>query len=451
MPGSKGGLMFLKRSLIGIWIVSAVTAYNLTAQKMIQGVVTDNGYEPVRNALVEIIDKNDPARVFSMRTNKQGEYFIEILETEVEDRPGQMPVLPRLAQNYPNPFNPSTSIFYELHQPENIHIEIFDVMGRKIKTLFRGFHVAQNGFIVWDATDDQGRGVPAGLYICLLRAGDTRVSRKMLLLDGRRAGMAKPLSEKRGGTSASTLLNGNGATLYLMRITGEDIQTWEHADLQIEQNMILNVSVIRTVTDVDGNIYLTVKIGDQWWMAENLRTTRYRNGDPITLETDSTAWGENQTEAYCYYDNDSATADPYGCYYNGWAVEDARGIAPEGWHVPTDEEWKRLEMFLDMSRSEADKEGYRGTDEGGKLKSTGTSHWLWPNKGAANASGFTALPGGHRDYHGDFNDVRMHANFWTSTKNDHRLLSRLLHYEYSTIQRRTRNLHNGFSIRCVRD
>ena len=149
-----------------------------------------------------------------------------------------------------------------------------------------------------------------------------------------------------------------------------------------------------TVTDIDGNTYQTVKIGDQWWMAENLKVTCYRNGDAIPNITDGTTWASLSTGAYCEYNNDINNVATYGRLYNWYAVTDSRNIAPAGWHVPSDAEWKQLEMYLGMSQSEADATGWRGTDEGGKLKEVGTMHWNSPNTGATNESGFTALPGG---------------------------------------------------------
>ena len=157
-----------------------------------------------------------------------------------------------------------------------------------------------------------------------------------------------------------------------------------------------NTSNSETVTDIDGNTYKTVKIGNQIWMAENLKVTHYRNGDIIPNVTNNFEWAYLSTGAWCVHDNDGSYANTYGYLYNWYAVNDIRNIAPEGWHVPTDEEWKELEMYLGMSQTEADDTGYRGTNEGGKLKEAGTTHWETPNTGATNETGFSALPGGCR-------------------------------------------------------
>jgi len=207
-----------------------------------------------------------------------------------------------------------------------------------------------------------------------------------------------------------------------------------------------------TVSDIDGNVYQTVKIGDQWWMAENLKVTHYRNGDQIPQITDPVEWGGLTAGAYCEYNNNIANVAIYGRLYNWYAIDDSRNIAPEDWHVPTDEEWKQVEMYLGMSQSEADAESWRGTDEGGKLKEVGTAHWNSPNTGATNESGFMALPGGYRSYNGTFQGMGSHAIFWTSIELfSSNAWTRILNYMYSEVARDNENKCSGFAIRCVKD
>jgi len=206
-----------------------------------------------------------------------------------------------------------------------------------------------------------------------------------------------------------------------------------------------------TVTDIDGNVYQTVKIGNQWWMSENLKVTHYRNGDAIPNVTDATEWSNLITGAYCNYGNDVNNATTYGRLYNWYAVNDSRNIAPEGWHVSSDAEWKTLEMYLGMSQSEADDIGWRGTDEGGKLKETGTIHWNSPNTGATNENGFSALPGGFR-LNGTCDGMGFFAYFWSSSEYlSDGAWNRNLHYGSSVISRRSGSKQYGFSVRCVRD
>jgi len=212
-----------------------------------------------------------------------------------------------------------------------------------------------------------------------------------------------------------------------------------------------------TVTDIDGNVYRTVKIGNQWWMAENLKVTRYRNGEAIPNVEDAGEWPNLATGAYCNYDNDVAKVAIYGRLYNWFSLSDSRSIAPAGWHVSTDEEWKQLEMTLGMSRSTADDTGWRGSDEGGKMKATGTREagtglWYSPNEGATNASGFSALPCGIRNGYGAYHYLDNYATFWSFTESiSNYALTRSLYYNRSDVNRSDGGKVYGFSVRCVRD
>ncbi len=169
----------------------------------------------------------------------------------------------------------------------------------------------------------------------------------------------------------------------------------------------LDSTSTKTVTDIDGNVYEIVTIGNQVWMAENLKVTHYRNGEPLPNVTDNIEWRNLDTGAYCNYNNDVAYVATYGRLYNWFAVNDSRNIAPAGWHVPSDAEWQTLDDYL----------GSDTNDAGCKLKETGTSHWRSPNEGATNESRFSALPGGARkSLFGTFDYIGIYAFFWTSTE-----------------------------------
>ena len=214
-------------------------------------------------------------------------------------------------------------------------------------------------------------------------------------------------------------------------------------------------SNISRVTDIDGNIYNIIQIGDQWWMTQNLKVTRYRNGEAISHVTDPAEWKNKKSGAYCSYNNDENKIATYGLLYNWYAVKNSGNIAPEGWHVPTDSEWRKLEMYLGMSQTEAISEGWRGTDEGGKLKESGTAHWRSPNTGATNASGFKARPGGYRDSDyaaSPFGAMGSWANFWSSTSSgDKAWHIALSNTESASNRSRGASKGHGFSVRCVRD
>ena len=209
---------------------------------------------------------------------------------------------------------------------------------------------------------------------------------------------------------------------------------------------------IGTITDIDGNVYQNVTIGNQLWMAENLKVTHYRNGESIPNVTDETEWTNLSSGAYCNFDNNSSNVTTYGRLYNWYAVDDSRELAPAGWHVPTDEEWKQLEMYLGISQADVDGTSWRGTDEGGKLKEAGTEHWLNPNISATNSSGFSALPGGYCSRYGAFLLINQGADYCSATQASSQVAwFRSLDYDRTDIRRDDIIKTYGFSIRCIRD
>ncbi len=212
-----------------------------------------------------------------------------------------------------------------------------------------------------------------------------------------------------------------------------------------------------TVTDIDGNVYETVLIGDQCWMAENLKVTHYRDGTPIDHVTDDTEWAGldvTETGAYCAYDNDPTNIETYGLLYNWYAVDDPSDLAPEGWHVPTDEEWQELEIYLGMDPLEADGDGHRGTNEGSKM---GGGYDLWVsgdlrNNSAFGESGLYLLPAGYRRIIGTFNGMSDYSHCWSSSSYSTPLAwHRSLYYYGSGVVRAVNLTSSGFSVRCVRD
>ena len=208
-----------------------------------------------------------------------------------------------------------------------------------------------------------------------------------------------------------------------------------------------------TCTDVDGNVYETVQIGTQLWMAENLKVTHYRDGTPIPNITNNSEWGDLLTGAYGIYENNPTNADTYGNLYNWYAVDDARDVCPEGFHVPSDEEWMELEMALGMSYSEAHNTDYRGTNEGSKLAGNAD---LWAagaleNNSEFGTSDFTALPGGYRGYsNGYYFSMGDYGYFWSSTAYDSsNAWYRGLYCGSSDVDRSYDYKQYGFSIRCA--
>jgi uncharacterized protein (TIGR02145 family) len=202
---------------------------------------------------------------------------------------------------------------------------------------------------------------------------------------------------------------------------------------------------LQSVTDIDGNVYRTVVIGDQHWMAENLKVTKYRNGDNITNITVSSDWGSDTSGAYGVYVSSEIDAttylDSYGRLYNWYAVDNSssRYICPEGWHVPTRTEYDALNTHL-------------GTNAGGKLKETGTDHWSSSNTSVTNSSGFTARGNGYRNLSGGYSGIKNYSYTWTSDST----ISTKAWFYYAAYNRTDFSNSNnskeyGFSVRCLED
>ncbi len=205
----------------------------------------------------------------------------------------------------------------------------------------------------------------------------------------------------------------------------------------------------------DGKQYKTLLIGNQEWMAENLRETKYRNGDEIPEVFNDDEWKTITAGARCSnIDNESYT-EIYGFLYNWHALTDKRDIAPEGWRVPTDDDWKKLEMHLGMSRRLADQESFRGTNEGSRLAGN-AGLWITGNlinNPEFNSSGFAVLPGGYRSsIDGTFIGLGKYALFWTaSEKDDEYAWYRYLCCNNSDIVRLFSFKNDGFSVRLIRE
>ncbi|MEI7897091.1 MAG: fibrobacter succinogenes major paralogous domain-containing protein [bacterium] len=208
------------------------------------------------------------------------------------------------------------------------------------------------------------------------------------------------------------------------------------------------------VTDIDGNIYNTVKIGNQEWLKENLKVTRYNNGDPISQITDVFAWTKLTTPAYCNYNNDERVAQEYGRLYNYNAVVDPRKLCPSGTHMPDDQEWETLSEFLGGLKV-----------AGGKMKEAGTKHWRSPNVMVIDTtngnfseipveeSGFSALPAG-RQYHDQYIFLGEYTQMWSVTQceyDDDLVWCRYLTFSLPHLKRFTYKKHYGLSVRCLKD
>lgn len=192
-----------------------------------------------------------------------------------------------------------------------------------------------------------------------------------------------------------------------------------------------------SVTDNDGNAYKTIQIGGQKWMAENLKTTRYNDGTTIPIIIGIVDWNELDSPGYCWYTNDSVS---YGALYNFYTVNTGK-LCPLGWRVPSDADWTTLITQLGGENV-----------AGNKQKEAGLNHWLTPNTGATNESGYTALPGGYRRTDGTYLNLKKNGYWWSSNESSSvNAFYRLLFYDSGFSERGNSDKRNGFSIRCLLD
>jgi uncharacterized protein (TIGR02145 family) len=288
-------------------------------------------------------------------------------------------------------------------------------------------------------------------------------------------GVAYSISEVTGATNytwtvpeGTTLISGQGTTGIIVDFgpTGGDVSVRSENSCGNSIFTTLNIKIIvisncGTITDVEGNVYNTVTIGTQCWMSENLKTTRYNNGDPILTETDDIVWSTLTTGAYCWYNNDAASYQTlYGALYNWYSVDDSRDLCPTGWHVPTNSEWTSLEDFLETNGY-----NYDGSTFGNKFAITLATATGWnPStvEGAVgnndysetrNSTGFTALPGGVRDANQlFFGSIGNYGMWWTSTEyNSSEAWDRGIATGYSSLGRLNVLKTHGFSVRCLKN
>ncbi len=206
-----------------------------------------------------------------------------------------------------------------------------------------------------------------------------------------------------------------------------------------KNNLILTIVVLTAILFSTSGYAQTVTIGSQVWTSKNLDVSTYRNGDAIPQVQDENAWANLTTGAWCYYGNDASNGTKYGKLYNWYAVNDPRGLAPNGYHIPTDAEWTKLSDYLG------------GESQAGiKMKSTSG----WKNNGnGTNISGFSGLPGGGRSNYGTFYYIGDYGYWWSSTESGTGdAWNRDLNYDDGSVSRSNFfNKTNGFSVRCLRD
>jgi len=338
---------------------------------------------------------------------------------------------------YPNPMTENSNIEFEMLTSGRVSIDLFDITGKKVTSTQNKVQAGTQTFNV--------SGLNSGIYTVNIKSDNFVYSGK-IISNGTAKGTAT-ISYVNSIATFEKLHLKSTKTLVPMQYTTGDIILLKASsgNYSTVKTLVPTASSVETfnfvaATDFDGNNYTTVTIGTQTWMVENLKTTHYRNGDPIPNVTDNTEWGALTTGAYSWYNNDISNKTTYGALYNWFTVVDTRNIAPTGWHVPTLAEYQILRNYLG------------GSVAGGKMKETCATHWIDPNTGATNESGFTALPGGFRYTGGTFYGCCVSGYWWSTTTYDETeayhsdMFSDNANFNYDT-----NTMQKGLSVRCVRD
>jgi uncharacterized protein (TIGR02145 family) len=278
-------------------------------------------------------------------------------------------------------------------------------------------------------------------------------------------------------TGAGEYSPGESVTLSAVPTEGYNFYYWRDPDSYVlstnesfnfvmpSEDITLNANFLGdigygSVTDIDGNVYRTVKVGNRDWMAENLRTTSYRDGTAIPNVTDDAEWGALTTGAYSLYDNASAREEQYGILYNWYAVQNDAGLCPTGWRIPSDTDWTILADFIESFPE------FGPVGVGRALKScrqvnsvlgegcATNLHPRWTANEVAYGTdnfGFAAMPGGNRSLQGNFSGIGGYGFWWTSTQNgEDQAWSRSLHASITNLSRTSDDKPRGYSIRCIR-
>jgi len=344
---------------------------------------------------------------------------------------------------YPNPMS-GTSVL-QIVPPEkgNIVITIYDITGRSV---FQSKTYLENYLQEFRLS-----GINTGLYIITVKGDKYRYSKKLLVNNNSDGiiSMDKISDNKTMAEKKSVMNHGeSGAVIYMAYNSGERLKYTGISG--IYRTIVTDIPSADTTitfnfyacTDGDNNNYPVVKIGQQVWIAENLKTTKFNNGQSIPLVQDNQDWCILTTPAFCWYNNDeNSHKATYGALYNWYAVNN-KNLCPVDWHVPTDAEWTALTNFLGDN-----------SVAGGQLKETGTGHWIPPNVGATNLTGFTALPGGSRVSGGAYsNDMKENGYWWSATESDStNAWSRSMNFACNCVPIADYIKKFGFSVRCLKD
>jgi uncharacterized protein (TIGR02145 family) len=351
---------------------------------------------------------------------------------------------------YPAPMIDNCSIEFETAATANGTIELYDITGKriiKVQTRLTG------GIHTYNIS-----GLCSGVYFLRINTGTNSHTTKILCINTRNSSLQIDYKgtlyldknnrlfvnagNEINSRKKSDIIEFQYTTGDRLKFTGFSGGVYLTIFMLVPTNSQSITFNFVNCTDADGNHYSVVQAGSQMWMAENLKTTRYNNSDIIPNVSSNSSWNILTSGAYCNYKNTTNidTINTYGRLYNWFSVIDSRKISPSGWHVASDTDWISLINYLGGA-----------VYAGGKLKENCSSLWRYPNTGATNQIGFTALPGGYRLFNGTFDEMGGWSIWWTSTSSVTGAFNRAVFYDQYLLDGETSDKRDGFAIRCIMD
>lgn len=451
-----------KRNLLTILMFGMVTCIYAQKPTLELTFTADNNgqHVPLNSIMIENLTQGGDTTLYAPDTVLVLDYI-----TGVDENGNFVNNAFSLFQNYPNPIKGKTTVCVRVPESARVIITISDIMGRKLinreypvgwgSHSFTFYPGRENLYFLTAQTDHQSQTIKminspshtSALGICKLEYNGTQSGSGEYKTGIRLQNFVFDLGDQLEYTASSAL---GGRTI--IDTPYENITyTFQYASSGMP------CPGTPTVTDIDGNVYNTVQIGTQCWMAENLKTTTYNNGVSIPNVTDASTWLNLTSGAYVWYDNDISWKDSYGALYNGYATVDPNGLCPTGWHVPLDDEWTELTDYT----------GGTWAPHGNKLKSCrqvdsplGDScntieHPRWTAYDSNHGTddyGFSGFPGGRRNYNGLFSYLGDSGLWWSSTESSStNAWNRSLHYFNGGVGRDGSDKRYGISVRCLRD
>jgi uncharacterized protein (TIGR02145 family) len=356
---------------------------------------------------------------------------------------------------YPNSLEGSSILSFFAKQDGITQINVYSLDGRKLISINQNLQAGSNSFQL---------SLPRGSYAIQVLGNEYTYSIKMI---NQSASLSKPKITYIGTEKPLSAVQQKSKRSSL----GTTTMTYKICDRLLYKGTSGNYSTVVTdvpsasktinfdfiaCTDADGNNYKVVKIGTQTWMVENLKTTKYNDGTAIPNVTDNAAWTNLSTPAYCWYHNDATTyKNTYGALYNWFTVNTAK-LAPAGWHLPTDDEWRTLEIYLMANGYNYD--GTTSDNKYGKSLAANTNWATFKDTGVIgddltknNSTGFSALPGGNRSSAGSFGELGSNGFWWSSTLISSNAWYRHMNYDICGVYGNTNSKTYGYSVRCVKD